>query len=101
MLDGVGVLEDVVDGEDVLLLSTGLSNGVREAFLSIVRGQPDDGSDARPHALYGHRTGLDERSVPVAWPAPLEGLKQAIEEQAIEAALMPATSSKASSLREP
>src|SRR3712207_3028580 len=33
----------LLDGVDLLLLSPGLINGVRDVLLSIVRGQPEDG----------------------------------------------------------
>ena len=92
LLDGVDVLEDMLDGVDGLLLSTGLCNDVRDAFPEHRAGQPYDGSDARPHALYGHRTGArrEERTCGMV------GTFGGSQAEAIEAVLTPVMS-----IREP
>ena len=75
-----GAPEDVLDGVDLLLVSPGLSDGPREAFLGAMRGSPKTAKIpvlTLFSAVMGE--GLDDGSAPAAWPNKIENLAHEIE----------------------
>jgi hypothetical protein len=87
--------DGLLEGIDVLLLTPGLSSGVRDVLLSVVRGNPKTAAMPVLTLSTAPREALsDQACMVLLWPTRLEDLRKAIE-----AALKPATSGKDSPLR--
>ena len=90
--DPVGLADGLLDGVDILLLAPGLSTGVRDALLSVVR---DNLKTAQMPVLTlsasaGEALDYESVTLLVPWPSPV-----AVLSQQIEAILAPATSEEA------